>query len=124
MIEKFAPNAEQPVTFTKAALTHFKHHLQKTGGVAIKIGVKTTGCSGLAYVVEPVHEIPQGFIKIDENGLLFYVDPKALQYVNGLQIDHIRKELGLSQLIYTNPNESARCGCGESFTVQKEGLEE
>ncbi|WP_395946093.1 HesB/IscA family protein [Caedibacter taeniospiralis] len=124
MIEKFDPNAEQPVTFTKAALTHFKHHLQKTGGVAIKIGVKATGCSGLAYVVEPVHEIPQEFIKIDENGLLFYVDPKALQYVNGLQIDHIRKELGLSQLIYTNPNESARCGCGESFTVQKEGLEE
>ena len=122
MIEKFDPKAEQPVTFTKAALQHFKNHLQKTECVAIEIGIKTTGCSGLAYVVEPVKEIPEGYIKIDEEGVLFFVNPKALQYVNGLEIDHVKRELGLSQLVYNNPNESARCGCGESFTVQQEGL--
>ncbi len=122
MIEKFDPKAEQPVTFTQAALTHFRNHLAKTQSLAIKIGITTTGCSGLAYVVEPIKEIPEGFIKIDEEGVLFFVDPKALQYVNGLEIDHVKRELGLSQLVYNNPNESARCGCGESFTVQQEGL--
>ena len=124
MIEKFDPNLERPVSFTAAALAHFKNHLQKTGGAAIKVGVKTTGCSGLAYVIEPIFELPQGFIKLEEEGLLFLIDPHALQYVNGLQIDHVKKELGLSQLVYNNPNESARCGCGESFTVQQEGLKE
>ncbi|WP_116963722.1 HesB/IscA family protein [Fastidiosibacter lacustris] len=122
MIEKFDPNIERPVTFTQAALKHFKKHLEKIGGLGIKIGIKTTGCSGLAYVVEPIHELPQGFIRLEEQGVLFFVDPKALQYVNGLEIDHIKRELGLSQLVYKNPNESARCGCGESFTVIDEGL--
>ena len=121
MIKKNDSSIKPPVTFTQAALKHFENHLKNTDGVAIKIGIKTTGCSGLAYVIEPVNEVPHDFIKIDKGCVLFLINPQALKYVNGLQIDHVKKELGLEQLVFNNPNESARCGCGESFSVQEEG---
>lgn len=105
------------ITFTEAAINHFLEFLKKTDGIAIKIGIKVTGCSGFGYSIESISHFPENFIKIKKGGVQFVVDPKALEYIKGLKIDYLKKELGLSQLIYNNPNEVARCGCGESFTV-------
>ena len=122
MIETFDPNNEKPITFTDEALLHFKNYLHKQNAVAIQVAIKTTGCSGLAYDITPIKETPKHFILLKEEGVDFYIDPKALQYINGLHVDYAKKDLGLSQLVYHNPNEAASCGCGESFTVSETGL--
>ncbi|WP_162902223.1 HesB/IscA family protein [Facilibium subflavum] len=120
MIEKFDPSQQMPVSFTKAALQHFAEYLRKKGGVGVQISVKKTGCSGLAYVIEPVEKKPENHIEMMQSDVCFFVDKDALRYLEGLHVDYVKQALGLSQLVYSNPNEAARCGCGESFTVNEQ----
>lgn len=108
------------VSFTDSALHHFKKQLELSKDNAISINVKKSGCSGLTYVITSTSNAPSGFIKIKAEGVLFYLNPQAVKYIRGLKIDHINDKLGLSKLIYNNPNESARCGCGESFSIHQE----
>ena len=84
--------------------------------VGLRIGVTTTGCSGLAYVLEFVENIlPEDNTYIDK-GVTIIIDKKNLTYLDGLELDYQKK--GLNEgFEFINPNESARCGCGESFTV-------
>jgi len=84
--------------------------------VGLRIGVKTTGCSGLAYVIEFVDSILPEDNTYTDKGVTLIINKKDLTYLDGLQLDYQKK--GLNEgYEFINPNESARCGCGESFTV-------
>jgi len=105
------------ITITSQAARRILKNLEKRGkGLGLRLGVKTTGCSGLAYVLEYVDQpLPEDQQFISE-GVNIFVDPKSLAYLSGLQVDWVRN--GLNEgFEFTNPNERDRCGCGESFRV-------
>lgn len=105
------------VSLTETAAKKIKLQLERRGkGLGIRIGVKTTGCSGLAYVLEYVDQIFDGDRIFESNEIHIYVDGKSLAYLNGIEIDWVRN--GLNEgFEFRNPNEKDRCGCGESFRV-------
>jgi iron-sulfur cluster assembly protein len=106
------------ISVTDQAATRIKRALEKRGsGQGIQVGVKTTGCSGLAYVLEYVDNPNLHCVRhYDTNGVRVFVDPKNLPYVDGMVIDYVRQ--GLNEgFEFSNPNERDRCGCGESFRV-------
>lgn len=105
------------ITLTEKAANKVKQTLAKRGkGLGIRIGVKTTGCSGLAYVLEYVDSVQQEDIQIDCHGCSLFVDPKSCAYMQGMTVDFVRN--GLNEgFDFSNPNERDRCGCGESFRV-------
>ena len=107
------------ITVTDTAAKKIKHNLAKRGkGVGIRIGVKTTGCSGLAYVLEYVDEYiaEAGITNYAQNDFVVLIDAKSLVYLNGLTMDWVR--IGLNEgFDFVNPNEKDRCGCGESFRI-------
>ena len=105
------------ITLTEKAANHIKSYLTKRGkGVGLRLGVRTTGCSGMAYKLEYVDE-PDELDQVFESfNVKVFVDPKSLAYIDGTQLDYVRE--GLNEgFRFTNPNEKASCGCGESFTV-------
>jgi iron-sulfur cluster assembly protein len=105
------------ILLTPLAARKVKQHLERRGqGFGIKIGVKTTGCSGLAYVLEFVDNPIDEDMSFVSEGVHVFVDPKALPYVDGITMDWLKK--GLNEgFDFINPNEKDRCGCGESFRV-------
>lgn len=107
------------ITLTEKATNKIKQSLQKRGkGVGIRLGVKTTGCSGLAYTLEYVDEYKpeEGITNFAQNDFIVLVDAKSLVYLNGMNIDWVRN--GLNEgFEFINPNERDRCGCGESFRI-------
>ena len=106
------------ITLTERAAQKVQQNLQKRGhGLGIRLGVKTTGCSGLAYVLEYVDK-PSALrpMTFDSHGVTVYVDSKDMAYLEGMTLDWKRE--GLQEgFDFINPNESARCGCGESFKI-------
>lgn len=105
------------ISMTAAAEQHVNNHLQNRGkGLGIRLGVKTTGCSGLSYVLEFVdQEDPEDTI-IQCGGVRLYVDPKSLVYLDGTELDFTKE--GLNEgFVFNNPNVKEECGCGESFHV-------
>lgn len=107
------------ITLTPAAIAQVKRLLSKRGkGVGIRLGVRTTGCSGLAYTLEYVdsYEAEQGVTNFAQDEFVVLVDQKSLAYMNGLEVDYARQ--GLNEgFEFRNPNERDRCGCGESFRI-------
>ena len=107
------------ITVTEVAAKKISANLAKRGkGIGIRIGVKTTGCSGLAYVLEYVDEYiaQEGVTNFAQQDFVILVDAKSLVYLNGLTMDWVRN--GLNEgFDFVNPNERDRCGCGESFRV-------
>lgn len=105
------------ISVTETAKQKIIYNIQKRGkGLGIRIGVKTTGCSGLAYVLEFVDTPTLQDEVIDCNGCNIYIDKKSCPYLEGMTIDFVKK--GLNEgFEFVNPNEKNRCGCGESFTV-------
>jgi iron-sulfur cluster assembly protein len=107
------------ITVTEKANKRIKHNLERRGkGVGIRIGVRTTGCSGLAYVLEYVdsYEPEEGIINYAQNEFVVLVSKKDDPYLDGLTMDWVRN--GLNEgFEFNNPNERDRCGCGESFRV-------
>lgn len=105
------------ISITKTAADRILKMLEKRGkGLGIRLGVKTTGCSGLAYVLEYV-DVQSSEDKLFESaGINIFVDPKSFVYLQGLTVDYVRN--GLNEgFEFVNPNERDRCGCGESFRV-------
>jgi iron-sulfur cluster assembly protein len=105
------------VTLTDAAARHVQRYLSRRGkGVGVRLGVKTTGCSGLAYTLEYADEVGTEDVIFEDQGVQVLVDPKSLAYIEGTQLDFVRE--GLNEgFRFNNPNERDRCGCGESFRV-------
>jgi iron-sulfur cluster assembly protein len=106
------------ITLTDIAKNKIKRLLEKRGGIGIKIGVKTTGCSGLAYVLEYIDQYDNeyGTINYAQPEFAVIVDMKHEVYLQGMEIDYVRQ--GLNEgFEFRNPNERDRCGCGESFRI-------
>jgi iron-sulfur cluster assembly protein len=107
------------ITVTDTAYKKIKLNLERRGkGAGIRIGVRTTGCSGLAYTMEYVdsYEAEVGVTNFAQKDFVLLVDVKSLVYLNGLTMDWVRN--GLNEgFDFINPNERDRCGCGESFRV-------
>jgi len=105
------------ISLTENAAKHVQNFLAKRGkGVGIRLGVRTTGCSGMAYKLEFADEVPEGDEVFSSHGVTVFVDPKSLAYIDGTELDYARE--GLNEgFKFNNPNEKDRCGCGESFNV-------
>ena len=105
------------VTLTEKAATHVQSFLAKRGkGVALRVGVRTSGCSGMAYKLEFADAIDANDLQFESHGVRVVVDPKSLPYVDGTELDYTRE--GLNEgFKFTNPNVKDECGCGESFNV-------
>ena len=105
------------ILLTPKAEQKIKTMLGKRGkGLGIRLGVKTTGCSGLAYVLEYADQINEGDTEHAFTSFLILIDKKSLVYLDGIEIDYIKN--GLNEgFEFRNPNERDRCGCGESFRV-------
>ena len=102
---------------TELASRKTLNSLNKRGkGLGIKIGVRTTGCSGLAYTLEYVDSVSDTDTIYESNGVKIFVDPKHIPYLNGMEIDWKRN--GLNEgFDFINSLEKNRCGCGESFNI-------
>lgn len=105
------------ISLTEVAAKHVMSYLEDRGkGIGIRLAVKTTGCSGLMYVIEPVDEPQEEDMQFKTQGVEVYVDPKSMVYVDGTEMDYVKQ--GLNEgFEFRNPNVSSECGCGESFTV-------
>ena len=105
------------ITLTEKAAKHVSNFITKRGkGVGLRIGVRTSGCSGMAYKLEFADEIAVDDLKFDSNGVTVLVDPQSLPYIDGMELDFARE--GLNEgFKFNNPNVKDSCGCGESFKV-------
>ena len=105
------------ITVTSIAAKKIVANLNKRGrGMGIRLGVRTTGCSGLAYVLEYIDTVNSEDIAFEQDGFVVVIDPKSSAYLEGLEVDYVRQ--GLNEgFEFINPQERDRCGCGESFRV-------
>jgi iron-sulfur cluster assembly protein len=105
------------ITVTNTAAKKIKANLDRRGGgIGIRVGIRTTGCSGLAYVLEYVDELQPGDVAMADNYINIIVDKKSLPIIDGITVDYVRQ--GLNEgFEFINPNEKDRCGCGESFRI-------
>jgi len=105
------------ITLTDRAAQHVQNYLAKRGkGVGVRFGVRTTGCSGMAYKLEFVDSASAEDQAFESHGVKVFVDPKSLVYIDGTELDFVRE--GLNEgFKFNNPQEKDKCGCGESFNV-------
>jgi iron-sulfur cluster assembly protein len=105
------------ITLTEKAASHVQSFIAKRGkGLGLRVGVRTTGCSGLAYKLEFVDAANPEDVEFQSHGIKLLVDPKSLQYIDGTELDYARE--GLNEgFKFRNPNVKDECGCGESFNV-------
>ena len=105
------------ITLTEKAANHVQNFLAKRGkGVGLRVGVRTSGCSGMAYKLEFADAVGPNDLQFESHGVRVVVDPKSLPYVDGTELDYTRE--GLNEgFKFSNPNVKDECGCGESFNV-------
>lgn len=105
------------ITLTQAAADHIRNFIAKRGkGLGIRLGVKTSGCSGMAYKLEFVDVPSDDDISFDSDGVTVFTDAKSLAYLDGTELDFAKE--GLNEgFKFNNPNVKNECGCGESFNV-------
>ena len=107
----------QPITLTEKAAEHVRAYLAKRGkGLGLRVGVRTSGCSGMAYKLEFADAANPDDRLFESHGVKILVDPKSLPYIEGTELDYTRE--GLNEgFKFRNPNVKDECGCGESFNV-------
>ena len=105
------------ISLTKKAADRVDKYLKNRGkGIGLRLGVKTTGCSGMAYTLEFLDQQNPEDVVFESNNIKIYVDPKSLVYIDGTELDFTRE--GINEgFKFNNPNVKDECGCGESFTV-------
>jgi len=105
------------ITLTESAARHVSGFLAKRGkGIGIRLGVKTSGCSGMAYKLEFADAAEPEDVVFDSRGLKVLIDPRSLPYLEGTELDYTKE--GLNEgFKFNNPNVKDQCGCGESFNV-------
>lgn len=106
------------ITLSAAALARVQHYLVETPGtLGLRFGVSKAGCSGWQHVADLAKDEREGDTVFEQDGVRIYVDTISLPLVDGTQIDLVKQRLG-EQFVFRNPNASAECGCGESFTTE------
>lgn len=105
------------ITMTEQAAKHVSNFITKRGkGVGLRLGVRTSGCSGMAYTLEFADEIGADDVQFESHGVKVLIDAKSLPYLDGTELDYTRE--GLNEgFKFNNPNVKNACGCGESFNV-------
>lgn len=105
------------ITLTQAAAERVTRFLANRGnGVGVRLGVRTSGCSGMAYVLEFADKVEEDDVVFEDRGIKVLIDPKSLLYLDGTELDFAKE--GLNEgFKFNNPNTKDQCGCGESFSV-------
>ena len=105
------------ITLSSRAAQRVQSFIEKRGkGVGLRLSVRTSGCSGMAYTMEFADEFQPDDLRFESNGVTVIIDPKSLVYLDGTELDFVRE--GLNEgFKFNNPNAKAECGCGESFSV-------
>ena len=105
------------ISMSEAAAERVTRFLESRGsGIGVRLGVKTSGCSGMAYVIEFVDELNEDDVVFEDRGIKVIIDQKSLVYLDGTELDYGKE--GLNEgFLFNNPNVKDECGCGESFTV-------
>ncbi|MBA1148062.1 iron-sulfur cluster assembly accessory protein [Ectothiorhodospiraceae bacterium WFHF3C12] len=105
------------IEVTERAANHIRSALQRSGaGIGLRLGVKTTGCSGFAYTVDYAEAVGDSDSVFEQHGVQVVVDRKSLPFLEGVQVDYVREGLN-EHFTFSNPNVKDTCGCGESFSV-------
>ncbi len=106
-----------PISLSESAARHVSNFIAKRGkGFGIRLGVKTSGCSGMAYKLEFVDNTETEDLVFESHGVKVVIDPKSLAYLDGTELDFVKE--GLNEgFKFNNPNVKDQCGCGESFNV-------
>ena len=109
---------EQVIKLSQNAAERIKEIMSKAEDktIAVRVGVKSGGCAGMSYVMEYAKDIKPNEEIVEDKGVKVLIDPKAIMYLLGTEMDY-KKEKFSSQFVFKNPNETERCGCGESFKV-------
>ena len=110
--------SEQIIKLSDNAAERIKQIMSKAenSAIGVRVGVKSGGCAGMSYVMEYANEIKPNEEVIEEKGVKVFIDPKGIMYLLGTDMDY-KTEKFSSQFIFKNPNETERCGYGESFKV-------
>ncbi len=110
--------SEQIIKLSDNAANRIKEimSLAENNTIGVRVGVKSGGCAGMSYIMEYAKEIRPNEEIVEEKGVKVLIDPKAIMYLLGTEMDY-KKENFSSQFVFKNPNETERCGCGESFKV-------
>ena len=110
--------SEQVIKLSQNAAERIKVIMSKAEQttIGVRVGVKTGGCAGMSYIMEYAKDIKPNEEVIEDKGVKVLIDPKAIMYLLGTEMDY-KKEKFSSQFIFKNPNETERCGCGESFKI-------
>ena len=109
---------KQAITLSNSAATRIKEIMSKDekNSLGVRVGVKSGGCAGMSYVIEYAKEINSNDEVIEDKGVKVFIDAGAIMYLLGTEMDYKKEEFS-SNFIFKNPNETERCGCGESFKV-------
>ncbi len=107
------------ISLTSSAAERVRNYLHKRGhGLGLRVGVRKTGCSGWAYIIDYADEVADTDVVFDERGVKVIVDNESLGLIDGTEVDFVKD--GLSEAFrFRNPNVKGECGCGESFTVEE-----
>ena len=110
--------SEQIIRLSDSAAERIKQIMSKaeSSAIGVRVGVKSGGCAGMSYIMEYAKEIKPNEEIIEDKGVKVLIDPNAVMYLLGTEMDYKREKFS-SQFIFRNPNETERCGCGESFKI-------
>ena len=109
---------KQAITLTDNAASRIKDIMSKdeNKSLGVRVGVKSGGCAGMSYIMEYAKEINPNDEVIEDKGVKVFIDPSAIMYLLGTEMDYKKEEFS-STFVFKNPNETERCGCGESFKI-------
>ena len=109
---------KQAITLSNSAATRIKEIMSKDekDSLGVRVGVKSGGCAGMSYIIEYAKEINPNDEVIEDKGVKVFIDAGAIMYLLGTEMDYKKEEFS-STFVFKNPNETERCGCGESFKI-------
>ena len=109
---------KQAITLSNSAATRIKEIMSKDekNSLGVRVGVKSGGCAGMSYIMEYAKEINPNDEVIEDKGVKVFIDAGAIMYLLGTEMDYKKEEFS-STFVFKNPNETERCGCGESFKI-------
>jgi len=110
--------SEQIIKLSQNAAERIKAIMSKAKdkAIGVRVGVKSGGCAGMSYIMEYAKDVKPNEEIIEDKGVKVLIDPKAIMYLLGTEMDYITEKFS-SQFVFKNPNETERCGCGESFKI-------